>query len=88
MCSVCAVRQHGVLIQQCVRAKDLAIRFFHPECRYPFPIFRMPPTYFGYNHVCVMNGIARSALAALKALAPTKTSTMPPGCLRDDPQAQ
>jgi alkylation response protein AidB-like acyl-CoA dehydrogenase len=68
--------------------KDLAIRFFHPECRYPYPIFRMPPTYFGYNHVSVMNGIARSALAALKALASTKTSTMPPGGLRDDPQAQ
>jgi indole-3-acetate monooxygenase len=68
--------------------KDLAIRFFHQECRYPFPIFRMPPTYFGYNHVSVMNGIARSALAALKALASTKTSTMPPGALRDDLQAQ
>jgi alkylation response protein AidB-like acyl-CoA dehydrogenase len=67
--------------------KDLAIRFFHPECRYPYPIFRMPPTYFGYNHVSVMNGIARSALAALKALASTKTSTMPSGGLRDDPQA-
>jgi indole-3-acetate monooxygenase len=67
--------------------KDLAIRFFHPECRYPYPIFRMPPTYFGYNHVSVMNGIARSALAALKALAATKTTTMPPGGLRDDPQA-
>jgi alkylation response protein AidB-like acyl-CoA dehydrogenase len=66
----------------------LAIRFFHPETRYPYPIFRMPPTYFGYNHVSVMNGIARSALAALKALALTKTTTMPPGSLRDDPQAQ
>ena len=68
--------------------KDLAIRFFRPESRYPYPIFRMPPTYFGYNHVGVMNGIARSALAALKALAATKTSAMPPGGLRDDPQAQ
>ena len=68
--------------------KDLAIRFFPPESRYPHPIFRMPPTYFGYNHVSVMNGIARSALAALKALAATKTSAMPPGGLRDDPQAQ
>jgi alkylation response protein AidB-like acyl-CoA dehydrogenase len=68
--------------------KDLAIRFFRPESRYPYPIFRMPPTYFGYNHVGVMNGIARSALAALKALAATKTSAMPTGGLRDDPQAQ
>jgi alkylation response protein AidB-like acyl-CoA dehydrogenase len=68
--------------------KDLAIRFFRPESRYPYPIFRMPPTYFGYNHVSVMNGIARSALAALKALAATKSSAMPPGGLRDDPQAQ
>lgn len=68
--------------------KDLAIRFFHSESRYPYPIFRMPPTYFGYNHVSVMNGIARSALAALKVLAATKTSAMPPGGLRDDPQAQ
>ena len=67
--------------------KDLAIRFFHPESRYPFPIFRMPPTYFGYNHVNVMNGIARSALDALKALASTKTSMMSSGGLRDDPQA-
>ena len=58
--------------------KDLAIRFFSPECRYPYPIFRMPPTYFGYNHVSVMNGIARSALAALKALAAIKSSAMPP----------
>jgi alkylation response protein AidB-like acyl-CoA dehydrogenase len=68
--------------------KDLAIRFFRPESRYPYPIFRMPPTYFGYNHVSVMNGIARSALAALKTLAATKSSAMPPGGLRDDPQAQ
>ena len=68
--------------------KDLAIRFFRPGSRYPYPIFRMPPTYFGYNHVSVMNGIARSALAALKALAATKTSAMPPGGLSDDPQAQ
>jgi alkylation response protein AidB-like acyl-CoA dehydrogenase len=68
--------------------RDLVIRFFHPGCRYPFPIFRMPPTYFGYNHVSVMNGIARSALAALKTLELTKNSMTPPGGLRDDPQVQ
>jgi hypothetical protein len=35
-----------------------------------------------------MNGIARSAVAALRALAMSKTSAAPPGNLRDDPQAQ
>ena len=68
--------------------RDWVLRFFHPECRYPFPIFRMPPTYFGYNHVSVMNGIARSAVAALKTLASIKTSMIPPGGLRDDSQVQ
>ena len=68
--------------------KDLAIRFFTTESRHPYPIFHLPPTYFGYNHVSVMNGIARSTLAALKTLAETKTSTMGGAHLRDDPQAQ
>lgn len=68
--------------------KDMAIRFFNAEPRYPYPIFHLPPTYFGYNHVGVMNGIARSALEGLKALARTKTSAMAATSLRDEPQAQ
>jgi len=74
---------HNVFVPQ-----DLAIRFFHPESRYSYPIFRMPPSYFGYNHVSVMNGIARSAIVALKKLATTKASTASPGSLCQDPQAQ
>jgi len=68
--------------------KDMTIRFFGAESQYPYPIFHLPPTYFGYNHVGVMNGIARAALAGLKELARTKTSAMGGGSLRDDPQAQ
>jgi alkylation response protein AidB-like acyl-CoA dehydrogenase len=68
--------------------KDMAIRFFNAESRYPHPIFRLPPTYFGYNHVSVMNGIARSALEALKTLALTKITPMGGMSLRDEPQAQ
>ncbi|HVN90693.1 MAG TPA: acyl-CoA dehydrogenase family protein [Candidatus Binataceae bacterium] len=66
--------------------KEMAIRIFQGKSRYPHPVFRLPPTYFGYNHVSVMNGIARSAVAALKSLATKKTS--PLGSMRDDPQAQ
>jgi alkylation response protein AidB-like acyl-CoA dehydrogenase len=68
--------------------KDMTIRFFNAEPRYPYPIFHLPPTYFGYNHVGVMNGIARSALEGLKALASSKTSAMAGTSFRDDPQAQ
>jgi alkylation response protein AidB-like acyl-CoA dehydrogenase len=68
--------------------KDMAIRFFNAEPRYPYPIFHLPSTYFGYNHVGVMNGIARSALEGLKTLARTKTSAMAATSLRDEPQAQ
>ena len=68
--------------------KDMAFRFFGAESQYPHPIFHLPPTYFGYNHVSVMNGIARSALEGLKALAGTKTNPMSGASLRDDPQAQ
>ena len=67
---------------------DMTIRFFGAESPYPYPIFHLPPTYFGYNHVSVMNGVARSALAGLKALAVTKTSPLTGTSLRDDPQAQ
>lgn len=68
--------------------KDLAFRFFGAESQHPHPIFHLPPTYFGYNHVSVMNGIGRSALDGLKALAGTKTNPMSGASLRDDPQAQ
>jgi alkylation response protein AidB-like acyl-CoA dehydrogenase len=68
--------------------KDMAIRFFGADSQYPYPIFHLPPTYFGYNHVSVMNGIARSALNGLKALANAKTSAMTRTDLRDEPQAQ
>lgn len=67
---------------------DMAIRLFSAESRYPYPLFHLPPTYFGYNHVSVMNGIARSALDALKALGSTKTVPVTGLSLRDDPQAQ
>jgi alkylation response protein AidB-like acyl-CoA dehydrogenase len=67
---------------------DMAFRFFGADSQYPYPIFHLPPTYFGYNHVSVMNGIARSALEGLKALARTKTNAMAGTNLCDDPQAQ
>jgi alkylation response protein AidB-like acyl-CoA dehydrogenase len=66
----------------------MAIRFFGAESQYPYPIFHLPPTYFGYNHVSVMNGIARSAVDGLKGLARTKTSAMIGTSLREDPHAQ
>jgi alkylation response protein AidB-like acyl-CoA dehydrogenase len=68
--------------------KDLAIRFFGAKSQYPYPIFHLPPTYFGYNHVSVLNGIARSALDGLKTLARTKTSPLAGTNLCDEPQAQ
>ncbi|HUN58090.1 MAG TPA: hypothetical protein VMU41_08240 [Candidatus Binataceae bacterium] len=67
---------------------DMAFRFFGAESQHPYPIFHLPPTYFGYNHASVMNGIARSALDGLKALARTKTNAMAGTNLREDPQAQ
>lgn len=68
--------------------KDLAIRFLNADSQYPYPIFHLPPTYFGYNHVAVMNGIARSALDGLKELGRSKTSAMAGTSLRDEPDAQ
>jgi indole-3-acetate monooxygenase len=68
--------------------KDMAIRFFGAESSHPYPIFHLPPTYFGFNHVGVMNGIARSAVEGLKSLARTKTFPMIGTSLRDEPQAQ
>ena len=68
--------------------KDLAIRFFGADSQHPYPVFHLPPTYFGYNHVSVMNGIARSAVEGLKTLAGTKVNAMAGTNLRDEPQAQ
>ena len=47
-------------VNQAFVPKDMAICFFGAESQYSHPIFHLPPTYFGYNHVSVMNGIARS----------------------------
>jgi indole-3-acetate monooxygenase len=68
--------------------EDMAVSFVGAKSSHPYPIFHLPPTYFGYNHVSVMNGIARSALDGLKALAATKTTAMTRTNLRDEPQAQ
>lgn len=68
--------------------KDMAIRFFGAESSYSYPIFHLPPTYFGFNHVGVMNGIARSAVDGLKSLARDKNFPMIGTSLRDEPQAQ
>jgi alkylation response protein AidB-like acyl-CoA dehydrogenase len=59
---------------------------FSEDGREPYPIFRMPATFLGFNHVCVVTGIAKGALSALKSLA-TKVSTMT-GSLRDNAQNQ
>jgi indole-3-acetate monooxygenase len=67
---------------------DLAMRFFSKESRQPYPIFRLPPTFFGFNHVCILTGIARAALCALKTIAKTKISPMIGTSLRDDVHAQ
>jgi indole-3-acetate monooxygenase len=56
--------------------KDMAVSFAGAQSSHPYPIFHLPPTYFGYNHVSVMTGIARSALDGLKTLAATKTTAM------------
>jgi len=66
--------------------EDFVLRLLSGESRHPYPVFRMPATFFGYNHCCVLAGIARSALAALKTLAATKTSAMTGLSLRDDAQ--
>src|SRR5271155_375702 len=68
--------------------KDMAVSFAGAKSSHPYPIFHLPPTYFGYNHVSVMTGIACSALDGLKALASTKTTAMAGTNLRDEPQAQ
>ncbi|MGO9061139.1 MAG: hypothetical protein ACLQU2_27715 [Candidatus Binataceae bacterium] len=66
--------------------KEFVLRLLSGETRHPYPVFRMPATFFGFNHCCVLAGIARCALAALKTLAATKTSAMTGISLRDDVQ--
>jgi indole-3-acetate monooxygenase len=68
--------------------EEMVLRLLSGEARLPYPIFRMPATFFGFNHCCVLTGIARSAVAALKSLAATKTSAMAGIRLRDDVRAQ
>ena len=68
--------------------REMMLRVLSGESRHPQPIFRMPGTFFGFNHCCVLTGIARRALAGLKSLAMTKTSSMAGISLRDDVRAQ
>jgi indole-3-acetate monooxygenase len=68
--------------------QSMVLRLLSGESRYPDPIFRMPSSFFGFNHCCVLTGIARRAVAGLKALAQTKTSPMAGVNLRDEAQGQ
>src|SRR5579875_796812 len=68
--------------------EQMVLRLLSGEARLPYPIFRMPATFFGFNHCCVLTGIARAAVAALQSLAATKTSPMAGISLRDDVRAQ
>jgi hypothetical protein len=43
---------------------DLAVRFFSGESRHPYPIFRPPPTFFGFNNVLLI-GFHDSSTATL-----------------------
>jgi alkylation response protein AidB-like acyl-CoA dehydrogenase len=63
-----------------------SLLMFSESSPHPYPIFRLPPTFFGYNHCGVLTGIARSALNGLKALAMTKTSAATSASLRDEAQ--
>jgi alkylation response protein AidB-like acyl-CoA dehydrogenase len=67
---------------------ECALHFFSEAATNPYPIFRLPPTFFGYNHVSVLTGIARSAVTGLKTLASAKTSALSGTSLRDEQQAQ
>lgn len=49
--------------------EEMVLRLLTGESRHPYPIFRMPSTFFGFNHCCVLTGIARCALNGLKTLA-------------------
>jgi len=67
-------------------AAEMGFHPFSEDAGQLYPIFRMPTTFLGFNHVCVLTGIAKGALMALKSLA-TKVSTMT-GNLRDNAQNQ
>jgi indole-3-acetate monooxygenase len=69
-------------------AREMVLRVLSGAARHPQPVFRMPATFFGFNHCCVLTGIARGAVAGLKALAATKTSPMTGISLRDDAGGQ
>ncbi len=75
-------------VAQAFVPEDLVLRLLSGEARHPQPIFRMPATFFGFNHCCVLTGAARAAVSSLKTLAATKTSSMTGAALRDDVQAQ
>jgi indole-3-acetate monooxygenase len=68
--------------------EELALHLLSGESRHPEPVFRMPSSFFGFNHCCVLTGIARCAISGLKSLAATKTSSMTGMSMRDDVQAQ
>jgi len=65
-------------------AAEMGTHPFPENPNAPYPILRMPPTFLGFNHVCALTGIAKSAINALKALG-GKVSMMG-GSLRDNPQ--
>lgn len=68
--------------------QEMMLRVLSGESRHPQPIFRMPATFFGFNHCCVLTGIARRAVDGLKSLAANKTSPMAGISLREDVRAQ
>jgi len=70
---------HDVFVPQ-----EMVLRLLSGESRLPHPIFRMPASFFGFNHCCVLTGIARHAIAGLRTLAETKTSPMAGISLRED----
>jgi alkylation response protein AidB-like acyl-CoA dehydrogenase len=75
-------------VAQAFVPEDLVLRLLSGEVRHSQAIFRMPATFFGFNHCCVLTGAARSAVSSLKTLAASKTSSMTGAALRDDVQAQ
>lgn len=74
---------HDVFVPQ-----DMVLRLLSGESRHPDPIFRLPSSFFGFNHCCVLTGIARRAVDGLKALAQTKSSPMAGVNLRDEAAGQ
>jgi alkylation response protein AidB-like acyl-CoA dehydrogenase len=68
--------------------ETMVLRLLSGESRHHYPIFRIPSTFFGFNHCCVLTGIARRAVAGLKELAAAKVSPMAGIRLRDEAQGQ